>query len=159
MTSSTEARPPFPPFTTETAAEKVRAAENGWNNRDAAKVSMAYSADSIWRNRNEFLKGRIEIVEFLKNKWANENEYRLIKELWAHNGNNIAVRFAYEWHNNEGQWFRSYGNENWQFNADGLMQKRFACINDLKISESERLFHWPHGARPADHPGLSDLGL
>lgn len=155
----TESRPPLPPFTHETAIQKVRAAEDGWNNRDPHKVSLAYTADSQWRNRNEFPKGREQIVEFLTRKWAKEKEYRLIKELWAYEGNRIAVRFAYEWHDDAGQWFRSYGNENWEFDENGLMQKRYASINDLAIAESERKFHWPQGRRPDDHLGLSDLGL
>lgn len=154
-----ESRPPFPPFARETAIQKVRAAEDGWNNRDPQKVSLAYTADSQWRNRNEFLTGREQIVEFLTRKWAYENEYRLIKELWAFEGNRIAVRFAYEWHNTAGEWFRSYGNENWEFDAQGLMQKRYASINDLAIAEGERKFHWPQGRRPDEHPSLSDLGL
>ena len=155
----TESRPPLPPFTRETAIQKVRAAEDGWNNRDPHKVSLAYTADSQWRNRNEFPKGREQIVEFLTRKWDREKEYRLIKELWAYEGNRIAVRFAYEWHDNTGQWFRSYGNENWEFDEHGLMQKRYASINDLAIQESERKFHWPQGRRPDDHTSLSDLGL
>jgi uncharacterized protein len=159
MDTNTEARPPFPPFTCETAAQKVRAAEDGWNNRDPEKVALAYTIDSRWRNRAEFPVGREQIIEFLKRKWATEHEYRLIKELWAFEGNRIAVRFAYEWHNDNGDWFRSYGNENWEFNEHGLMQKRYASINDLPIKESERLFHWPQGRRPNDYPGLSDLGL
>lgn len=159
MTTSLESRPPFPPFTRETAAQKVRMAEDGWNNRDPEKVAMAYTIDSRWRNRAEFPVGRGQIIEFLKRKWATELEYRLIKELWAFDGNHIAVRFAYEWHNDSGQWFRSYGNENWEFNEQGLMQKRYASINDLSIKESERLFHWPQGRRPDGHPGLSELGL
>ncbi|GGY83223.1 hypothetical protein GCM10011613_30130 [Cellvibrio zantedeschiae] len=154
-----ESRPPFPPFTRETAIQKVRAAEDGWNNRDPVKVSLAYTPDSQWRNRNEFPQGREQIVEFLTRKWAKEKEYRLIKELWAFEGNRIAVRFAYEWHNEAGDWFRSYGNENWEFNEQGLMQKRYASINDLAIVESERKFYWPQGRRPDDHPGLSELGL
>ena len=157
--SAQESRPPFPPFTCETAIQKVRAAEDGWNNRDPQKVSLAYTVDSEWRNRNEFLTGRDQIVEFLSRKWANEQEYRLIKELWAFEGNRIAVRFAYEWHNQAGQWFRSYGNENWEFDEQGLMQKRYASINDLAITESERKFHWPQGRRPDDYAGLSDLEL
>jgi len=152
-------RPPFPPFTQETATQKVRMAEDGWNNRDPEKVALAYTPDSQWRNRNEFPKGRDEIVAFLKRKWAKEHEYRLIKELWAFEGNRIAVRFAYEWHDDAGQWWRSYGNENWEFDENGLMQKRYASINDLAIQESDRLFHWPQGRRPDDHPSLSDLGL
>lgn len=159
MNINTEPRPPFPPFTRETAAQKVRAAEDGWNNRDPEKVALAYTIDSRWRNRAEFPVGREQIIEFLKQKWATEHEYRLIKELWAFEGNRIAVRFAYEWHNDNGEWFRSYGNENWEFDENGLMQKRYASINDLPIKESERLFHWPQGRRPDDHPGLSDLGL
>ncbi len=154
-----ESRPPVPPFTRETAIQKVRAAEDGWNNRDPGKVSLAYTADSQWRNRNEFIHGRAEIVEFLTRKWALEKEYRLIKELWAFEGNRIAVLFAYESQNHQGQWFRSYGNENWEFNEHGLMQKRYASINDLAIAESERKFHWPLGRRPDDHLSLSDLGL
>jgi nuclear transport factor 2 (NTF2) superfamily protein len=155
----TESRPPLPPFTRATAIQKVRAAEDGWNNRDPHKVSLAYTVDSQWRNRHEFPQGRAEIVEFLTRKWAKENEYRLIKELWAYEGNRIAVRFAYEWHDVAGQWFRSYGNENWEFDEQGLMQKRYASINDLPIAESERKFRWPQGRRPDDHPGLSDLQL
>lgn len=155
----TESRPPLPPFTRETAIQKARAAEDGWNNRDPHKVSLAYTVDSQWRNRHEFPQGRAEIVEFLTHKWEKEKEYRLIKELWAFEGNRIAVRFAYEWHDDAGQWFRSYGNENWEFDENGLMQKRYASINDLPITESERKFHWPQGRRPDDHPGLSDLGL
>ena len=152
-------RPPFPPFTRETAMQKVRMAEDGWNNRDPEKVALAYTPDSQWRNRNEFPKGRDEIVAFLKRKWAKEHEYRLIKELWAFEGNRIAVRFAYEWHDDAGQWWRSYGNENWEFDENGLMQKRYASINDLAIQESGRLFHWPQGRRPDDYKGLSELGL
>ena len=159
MTVSSETRPPFPPFTLETAMQKVRMAEDGWNNRDPEKVALAYTVDSQWRNRNEFLKGRAEIVEFLKRKWAKEHEYRLIKELWAFEGNRIAVRFAYEWHDEAGQWWRSYGNENWEFDENGLMQKRYASINDLAIPASDRLFHWSQGRRPDDYKGLSDLGL
>ncbi len=159
MNTNTESRPPFPPFTHETATQKVRMAEDGWNNRDAEKVALAYTNDSQWRNRAEFPVGRREIIEFLKRKWATELDYRLIKELWAFEGNRIAVRFAYEWHNAESQWFRSYGNENWEFNEHGLMQKRYASINDLPIKESERKFYWPQGRRPDDHPGLNDLGL
>ena len=152
-------RPLLPPFTRETAMQKVRMAEDGWNGRDPEKVAMAYTLDSQWRNRNEFLKGRADIVDFLKRKWAKEQEYRLIKELWAFEGNRIAVRFAYEWHDDAGQWRRSYGNENWEFDENGLMQKRYASINDLAIQESDRLFHWQQGRRPADHEGLSELGL
>ncbi len=152
-------RPPFPPFTRETATQKVRMAEDGWNNRDPEKVALAYTPDSQWRNRNEFPKGRDEIVAFLKRKWAKEHEYRLIKELWAFEGNRIAVRFAYEWHDDAGQWWRSYGNENWEFDENGLMRKRYASINDVAIKETDRLFHWPQGRRPDDHKSLSELGL
>ncbi|MFC5666547.1 DUF1348 family protein [Kitasatospora misakiensis] len=154
-----EQRPPLPPFTEETARLKVRAAEDGWNSRDPRRVSLAYTPDSRWRNRAEFVTGREEIVGFLTRKWRREHEYRLIKELWAHTGDRIAVRFAYEWHDDSGQWFRSYGNENWEFDQDGLMARRHASINDLPIAEDERLFHWPLGRRPDDHPGLTDLGL
>jgi nuclear transport factor 2 (NTF2) superfamily protein len=156
MTIATETRPPFRPFTRETAIQKVRMAEDGWNNRDPQKVALAYTVDSEWRNRNEFPKGRVEIVEFLKRKWQNEHEYRLIRELWAFDGNRIAVRFAYEWHDDAGQWWRSYGNENWEFDENGLMQKRYASINDLAINVSDRLFHWTQGRRPDDHQGLSE---
>lgn len=159
MNTPTEIRPPFPPFTQETAILKVRMAEDGWNSRDPKRVALAYTPDSIWRNRSEFPRGRAEIEAFLSSKWIRENEYRLIKELWAFEGNRIAVRFAYEWHDNAGNWFRSYGNENWEFDENGLMQKRFASINDLAITESERKFHWPLGRRPENHPSLSDLGL
>jgi uncharacterized protein len=152
-------RPPLPPFTRETAAQKVRAAEDGWNGRDPARVALAYTPDSIWRNRAEFLQGRTEIEAFLTRKWAREHDYRLIKELWAFTDNRIAVRFAYEWHDASGQWWRSYGNENWEFDANGLMARRLASINDLAIDEGERLFHWPQGRRPDGQPGLSDLGL
>jgi len=155
----TDQRPPLPPFDEESARKKVRAAEDAWNNRDPVKVSMAYTPDSQWRNRSEFPQGRQEIQAFLERKWATELEYRLIKELWACTGNRIAVRFAYEWHDADGQWYRSYGNENWEFDDNGYMKVRRASINDLPIDESERLFHWPHGPRPADHPGLSELGL
>ena len=152
-------RPPLPPFTAETAAQKVRAAEDAWNRRDPETVALAYTLDSRWRNRSEFLNGRAEIVAFLRRKWAKELEYRLIKELWAFDGDRIAVRFAYEWHDAGGQWWRSYGNENWQFDAEGYMAVRHASINDVPIAEADRLFRWPQGPRPADHPGLSDLGL
>ena len=148
-----------PPFTRETATQKVRRAEDGWNSRNPQQVSLVYTPDSKWRNRAEFINGREAIVEFLTRKWHRELEYRLIKELWAFDGNRIAVRFAYEWHDDSGQWYRSYGNENWEFNAEGLMQHRFASINDLPIKEEDRLFRWPQGRRPDDHPGLSDLGL
>ena len=154
-----EARPPFPPFDDETACTKVRSAEDGWNSRDPDRVSLAYTVDSIWRNRSEFLSGRKSIVEFLSRKWSLELDYRLTKELWAYRGNRIAVRFAYEWHDDSGDWFRSYGNENWEFADSGLMQRRIASINDLPIREEERVFRWPLGRRPEDHPGLSDLGL
>jgi nuclear transport factor 2 (NTF2) superfamily protein len=158
--NTTEAeRPPLPPFTHETAAQKVRMAEDGWNGRNPEKVALAYTIDSQWRNRAEFPVGREQIIEFLARKWAKEHEYRLIKELWAYEDNRIAVRFAYEWHNDNNEWFRSYGNENWEFDQNGLMQRRYASINDLPIAESERKFHWPLGRRPDDHPGLSDLGF
>ncbi len=154
-----ETKPPVPPFTLESAIQKVRMAENGWNLREPERVALAYTADSQWRNRSEFPTGRDEIVAFLKRKWARELDYRLIKEIWAFTDNRIAVRFAYEWHEVGGQWFRSYGNENWEFSAAGLMQRRFASINDLAIAESERKYHWPQGVRPDDHPGLAELGL
>ncbi|MBK8019653.1 MAG: nuclear transport factor 2 family protein [Betaproteobacteria bacterium] len=159
MNTTAEARPPFPPFTRETAMQKVRMAEDAWNSRDPQRVSMAYTKDSAWRNRAEFPVGRQQIVEFLVRKWARELDYRLIKELWAFDGNRIAVRFAYEWRDDAGNWYRSYGNENWEFDEHGLMARRFASINDLPIRESDRLFRWPQGRRPDDHPGLSDLGL
>jgi nuclear transport factor 2 (NTF2) superfamily protein len=152
-------RPPLPPFTAETAAAKVRAAEDGWNGRNPAKVALAYTPDSQWRNRAEFLTGRDQIEAFLTRKWERELDYRLIKELWNFGANRIAVRFAYESRDEAGNWFRSYGNENWEFDADGLMQRRIASINDLAIAEADRKFHWPLGRRPDDHPGLSDLGL
>ncbi|ESR01273.1 MULTISPECIES: DUF1348 family protein [Pseudomonadaceae] len=153
------ARPPYPPFDLASATQKVRLAEDGWNTRDPDRVALAYTVDSRWRNRSEFPQGREQIRAFLTRKWAREHDYRLIKELWAFQGNRIAVRFAYEWHDDSGQWFRSYGNENWEFDAQGLMQTRHASINDLPIQTSERLFHWPQGRRPDDHPGLSELGL
>lgn len=159
MTAPNEARPPLPPFTRETAIQKVRMAEDAWNNRDPHRVALAYTVDSQWRNRAEFPQGREEIVQFLTRKWARELGYRLIKELWAFDGNRIAVRFAYEWHDDAGNWFRSYGNENWEFDDNGLMRKRFASINDLPIKESDRKYHWPQGRRPDDHPSLSNLGL
>ena len=159
MSTTAEQRPPLPPFTHETAAQKVRLAEDGWNTRDPGKVALAYTVDSHWRNRSEFLNGRDEIVAFLTRKWAKELEYRLIKELWAYEGNRIAVRFAYEYHDAEGRWFRAYGNENWEFDAQGLMYARHASINDVAITEAERKYHWPQGRRPDDHPGLSDLRL
>lgn len=156
----TETRPPLPPFTIETAIKKVRAAEDGWNGRNPEKISLAYTADSRWRNRSDIFQGRSAIVAFLTAKWEREHEYRLIKEIWAHAENRIAVRFAYEFHDAAGQWFRAYGNENWEFDANGLMQIRHASINDIPIQESERLFHWDRsGPRPADHPGLTELGL
>ena len=159
MSSATETRPPLPPFTRESAAQKVRLAEDGWNSRDSERVSLVYTPDSAWRNRAEFFSGRPAIVEFLKRKWAKELDYRLIKEVWAFEGARIAVRFAYEWHDDSGHWFRSYGNENWEFDAHGLMRLRIASINDLPIAASERKYHWPLGRRPDGHPGLSDLGL
>lgn len=159
MNQLPEARPPLPPFTRETAALKVRLAEDAWNSRNAVRVSLAYTVDSQWRNRAEFPRGREQIVQFLTRKWVRELDYRLVKELWVFGGNRIAVRFAYEWHDDAGNWFRSYGNENWEFDEHGLMQRRFASINDLPIAESDRKFHWPLGRRPDDHPGLSALGL
>jgi uncharacterized protein len=159
MNTPLETRPPLPPFTRETAIQKVRMAEDGWNSRDPQRVSLVYTPDSQWRNRAEFPRGRAQIVEFLTRKWARELDYRLIKELWAFEDNRIAVRFAYEWHDDSGQWLRSYGNENWQFDTNGLMEFRYASINDLPIEETERKFFWPLGRRPDDHPGLSDLGL
>ncbi|MGC4005173.1 MAG: nuclear transport factor 2 family protein [Pirellulales bacterium] len=152
-------RPPFPPFDQDSAVVKVRAAEDAWNTRDPERVAQAYTVDCRWRNRSEFPLGRDEIVRFLAAKWSKELDYRLIKELWAYYGDRIAVRFAYEWHDTAGHWFRSYGNENWEFAADGLMRRRIASINDLPIDEHDRLFRWPLGRRPDDHPGLSDLGL
>jgi hypothetical protein len=152
-------RPPFPPFTHEAAILKVRLAEDAWNSRDPARVVLAYSPDTLWRNRSEFVSGREAAEAFLGRKWAKEMDYRLIKELWAVEGHRLAVRFAYEWHDESGQWFRSYGNENWSFNEDGLMTHRHASINDLPIGEGERKFFWPSGRRPDDHPGLGDLGL
>lgn len=152
-------RPPYPPFTAETAAQKARMAEDAWNSRDPDKVALAYTHDSVWRNRAEFFAGRHAIVEFLKRKWAREIEYRLIKEVWAWSGDRIAVRFAYEWRDDSGHWYRSYGNENWEFDEQGLMRRRIASINDAPISETDRKFRWPQGRRPDDHPGLSELGL
>jgi nuclear transport factor 2 (NTF2) superfamily protein len=148
-----------PPFTRETAVLKVRKAEDGWNSRDPQRVSLAYTVDSKWRNRAEFLTGREQIIQFLTRKWQRELDYRLIKELWAFDGARIAVRFAYEWHDDSGNWYRSYGNENWEFDESGIMMRRYACINDLPIAPAERLFHWPQGRRPDDHAGLSELGL
>lgn len=159
MSVNTETRPPLPPFTEATAIQKVRFAEDGWNTRDAAKVALAYTLDTKWRNRVEFADNREEARSFLERKWSKELDYRLIKELWAFTDNRIAVRYAYEWHDDSGNWYRSYGNENWEFSADGLMQRRFACINDLPIKEEDRKFRWPLGRRPDDHPGLSALGL
>jgi hypothetical protein len=155
----TDTRPPLPPYTAETAAQKVRLAEDAWNSRDPEKVSLAYTPDSKWRNRAEFVSGRAEIVQFLQRKWAREMDYRLIKELWAFTENRIAVRFAYEWHDDAGNWFRSYGNENWEFDDSGLMRRRIASINDLPLSEAQRLYHWHLGRRPDGHQGLTELGL
>jgi len=152
-------RPPLPPFDSETAAQKARMAEDAWNSRDPARVALAYTPDSRWRNRAEFVVGRAKIEAFLTRKWRRELEYRLIKEVWAFRDNRIAVRFAYEWHDDGGQWYRSYGNENWEFDAEGLMRTRIASINDLAIAEADRKFHWPAGRRPDNHPGLSDLGF
>ncbi|MGH8254388.1 MAG: DUF1348 family protein [Steroidobacteraceae bacterium] len=152
-------RPPLPPFTAETAAKKVRLAEDAWNTRDPARVAPAYTPDSRWRNRGEFLQGREAIEAFLRRKWARELDYRLIKELWTFRENRIAVRFAYEWHDESSQWFRSYGNENWEFDAEGLMQRRIASINDMPIAEADRRYRWEAGPRPADHPSLSELGF
>ena len=152
-------KPPLPPFTRETAIEKVRLAEDGWNGRDAEKVALAYSENSKWRNRSQFIQGRDEITAFLKDKWSTEGEYRLVKEFFAFDGNRIGVRYAYEYQNEAGDWFRAYGNENWIFDEDGLMAERHASINEVPITEDQRLFHWPQGRRPDDHPGLSELGL
>jgi nuclear transport factor 2 (NTF2) superfamily protein len=152
-------RPPLPPFTAETAAQKARLAEDAWNTRDPDRVVLAYTEDTRWRNRAEFLEGREAVRQFLVRKWTRELDYRLIKELWAFTGHRIAVRFAYEWHDDSGHWYRSYGNENWEFDDAGLMKRRLASINDLPISEKERLYHWPLGRRPDDHPSLSALGL
>jgi uncharacterized protein len=154
-----ESRPPLPPFTADTAKQKVRAAEDAWNSRDPDRVVKVYTDDTLWRNRAEFPRGREQVHAFLMRKWARELDYRLIKELWAWSADRIAVRFAYEWHDDSGQWYRSYGNENWEFNAEGYMQRRFASINDLPITDGQRLFRWPLGRRPDDHPSLSDLGL
>ncbi|MGO3123672.1 MAG: DUF1348 family protein [Advenella sp.] len=159
MEMTSEIRQPVPPFTLDSAIQKVRLAEDGWNSRDPQRVSLAYTVDSQWRNRAEFVNGREQIVSFLTRKWIRELDYRLIKELWAFDGARIAVRFAYEWHDDSGQWFRSYGNENWAFDGNGLMLQRHASINDLPIAESDRKFRWPQGRRPDDHPGLSQLGL
>lgn len=152
-------RPPLPPFTRETALQKVRAAEDGWNSRDPSSVALAYTQDSVWRNRSDFLQGRDAIIAFLTGKWLREHDYRLVKGLWAHDGNRIAVRFAYEWHDDDENWFRSYGNENWEFATDGLMARRIASINDVAITERERLLQWPLGRRPEGYPGLEELGL
>ncbi|WP_394541161.1 nuclear transport factor 2 family protein [Lysobacter enzymogenes] len=154
-----EPRPPLPPFTRDTAAHKVRLAEDAWNSRDPERVAQAYTADTRWRNRAEFVEGREAVAAFLQRKWSRELEYRLIKELWAHDGHRIAVRFAYEWRDDSGQWYRSYGNENWEFADDGRMARRIASINDRPIAAGERKFHWPQGRRPDDHPGLGELGL
>ncbi len=159
MSNEEGPRPPLPPFDADTAAKKVRGAEDAWNTRDPERVAGAYSPDSVWRNRAEFVRGRDEIVQFLIRKWNRELDYRLAKEVWAFHGNRIAVRFAYEWHDDAGNWFRSYGNENWEFDDKGYMQRRLASINDMPIRESERKYHWPLGPRPQDHPGLSELGL
>jgi uncharacterized protein len=159
MSTEENPRPPLPPFDAETAPRKVRMAEDAWNTRDPVRVAGAYSPDSVWRNRAEFLSGRNDIVEFLKRKWNRELDYRLIKELWVFHGDRIAVRFAYEWHDDAGNWFRSYGNENWEFDRSGFMRLRIASINDLPITDNARKYHWPLGPRPEDHPGLSELGL
>lgn len=158
-TAPTSVRPPLPPFTRDSAVQKVRLAEDAWNTRDPASVALAYTIDSQWRNRSEFIRGRNEIIAFLSRKWAKELDYRLIKELWSFTGSRIAVRFAYEWHDDSGHWYRSYGNENWEFNEHGLMATRFASINDLPILESDRKYHWPLGRRPEGNPGLTDLNL
>ncbi len=154
-----DTKPPLPPFTAETAAQKARMAEDAWNTRDPERVILVYTPDTVWRNRAEFPQGQAEVKEFLKRKWVRELDYRLIKEVWTFTGNRIAARFAYEWHDDGGQWYRSYGNENWEFNEQGFMQRRFASINDLPIKADDRKFFWPLGRRPDDHPGLSDLGL
>ena len=159
MNTDVKLRPPLPPFTDATARQKVQAAEDAWNSRDPERVALAYTEDTEWRNRSEFINGRAQVVEFLRRKWNKELDYRLKKELWAFTGNRIAVRFEYEWHDNEGKWWRSHGNENWEFDENGLMLRRFASINDLPIKESERKYHWPLGRRPDGHPGLTDLGL
>jgi uncharacterized protein len=159
LTEAMESRPPFPPFTIETATQKVRAAEDAWNSKDPDRVKMAYTIDTAWRNRSQFVNGRDEVRELLQKKWERELDYRLIKELWACTGDRIAVRFCYEYHNDQGEWFRAHGNENWEFDPNGLMKNRHASINDVSIQESGRKFRWPSGPRPLDHPGLSDLGL
>ena len=159
MNTTNETRPPFPPFTREMALQKVRLAEDAWTNQDPQRIALAYTIDSEWRNRHEFPKGRAQIIEFLTRKWSQELDYRLVKELWTFENNRIAVRFAYEWHNANQDWFRSYGNENWEFDDQGLMRRRYASINDLAIAESDRKLHWPQGRRPDDYPSLSELGL
>ena len=159
MTAPATPKPPLPPFTADTAAQKVRLAEDAWNSRDPDRVVQVYTPDTVWRNRAEFPVGREQVHQFLVRKWARELDYRLIKELWAFTDNRIAVRFAYEWHDDSGQWYRSYGNENWEFTPEGYMARRFASINDRPIAKADRLFHWPLGRRPDDHPGLSALGL
>ena len=159
MNTTNETRPPFPPFTREMALQKVRLSEDAWNNQDPQRIALAYTIDSEWRNRHEFPKGRAQIIEFLTRKWSQELDYRLVKELWTFENNRIAVRFAYEWHNVNQDWFRSYGNENWEFDDQGLMRRRYASINDLAIAESDRKLHWPQGRRPDDYPSLSELGL
>ena len=159
MTATNPQRPPLPPFTRETAAQKVRLAEDAWNTRDPQRVALAYTVDTVWRNRAEFPVGRAQVQAFLERKWARELDYRLIKELWAFESHRIAVRFAYEWRDDAGNWFRSYGNENWEFDDLGYMHRRFASINDKPIAAQERKFHWPQGRRPDDQPGLSELGL
>ena len=159
VTATITTRPPVPPFTRESAIQKVRLAEDAWNSRDPGRVALGYSVDCRWRNRSEFVNGRNEIIAFLSRKWARELDYRLVKEMWAFTANRIAVRFAYEWRDDSGHWYRSYGNENWEYNDDGLMAVRHASINDLPILESDRKYHWPLGRRPDDHPGLSDLGF
>ena len=159
MSTDQESRPPFPPFTRETSAQKVKGAEDGWNTREPERVALAYTIDSVWRNRAEFLSGREAITEFLRRKWAKELDYRLIKELWAFDDNRIAVRFAYEWHDGSNNWYRSYGNENWEFSPNGLMHRRLASINDLPITEADRKYNWDLGPRPEGHAGLGELGL
>lgn len=159
MTTTPEIKPPLPPFTRESAIQKIRAAEDAWNSKDPDRVKMAYTVDSVWRNRSTFLRGRDEIRDFLTGKWEREQDYRLIKELWAFTDNRIAVRFCYEYHNDQGEWFRAYGNENWEFDEHGLMKFRHASINDVPIANEERKFHWPSGRRPDDHPGLTELGM
>ncbi len=159
LETSMDPKPPLPPFTAESAVQKVRLAEDAWNSRDPERVSQVYTEDTVWRNRSEFVSGRDQVKTFLQRKWANELDYRLVKELWAFTGNHLAVRFAYEWHDESGSWYRSYGNENWEFNDEGYMQRRIASINDLPINESDRKFFWPLGRRPDGHADLSELGL